>query len=193
MLPIVAFCGMAQAGKDTAAAYFNLTERYVRLSLADELKRDIVKLGLATEEECFVTKPPHVRRLLQVYGTDICRKIHGDDYWLWRWADRALLDTAGLKAGITVGDVRFPNEAEWFLARGAVLIHVRPNKRSLALRASWGDTIHVSEEGYRTIPALYSDHPRFYEIENEGTIQDLFGLLSRMELLASWPFPPTPR
>ena len=190
MIPIVCFFGQAGSGKDTAGAYFTGHGEYVRLSLADELKWDIIKMGLATEEEAFTTKPPHIRLLLQKYGTEICRKIHGDDYWLWRWAAKALEVTADAPyRGLSVADVRFPNEASWFLDRGAVLIHIKPNARSLAIRAAWGDDIHVSEEGYRTIPeAVGARAERLFEIDNDKTPQDLYDKLYLLEQSKVWPF-----
>ena len=172
MFPIVAFCGQAQAGKDTAAAWFVQNRGFTRLSLADELKNDLIEQGLATHDECFVTKPPHIRKLLQWYGTDLWRKQAGADFWLWRWAACAMRLAKDAR-GIVCADVRFVNEARWFMSRGAILVHILPNARSLALRKTWPE-VHISEEGWRLIPEAVGGTAGYYEVDNSVSLDELY-------------------
>lgn len=65
-----------------------------------------------------------VRRLLQVWGTEV-RRAQDKDYWIKafdRYVERDIL------AGdhIIVHDVRFPNEAAWVKEKGGLLVRLDP-------------------------------------------------------------------
>lgn len=127
---VVGIIGRAGHGKDTCAQILKEIYGFQRIALADALKRDI--------QECFSSFPecsieaqnsrqraPWVRRLQQVYGTEWCRKRLGEEYWLDRWAASAEVSFAVGIPGISVPDVRFPNEVKYLRERwGAKLLFV---------------------------------------------------------------------
>ncbi len=124
----------------------------VRLS---ELVRDY---GWDTAKRDF----PEVRRLLQKFGTEAGRDIHGENCWVdalmrdWHRLDGTPVYTSGL----VVTDVRFQNEAEAIRSRGGWVIEVvRPGLQRLP-----GN--HASEAGFD--PDLID-----YTIYNDGTIDSL--------------------
>lgn len=68
--------------------------------------------------------PPYasmtVRRLLQWWGTDVCRK-RDPNFWTKRMAERI----QG-KSKVIVDDMRFPSEAEMLRQEGGVLVRLEP-------------------------------------------------------------------
>lgn len=115
MIELIGLAGGAGVGKDTLAARYFRAYGYLSAALADEIKVRVVASGRATFEEVFVTKPPHIRQLLQEEGTERGRDLYGEDYWCnvleaklrvnaYRWGD--------LRRYVCT-DVRFPNEVAW--------------------------------------------------------------------------------
>jgi len=174
-LPVIGFAGPALSGKDTAANYFAELTGFTRVALADTLKDDVIEAGLATHEECYVTKPPHVRRLLQWYGTDVCRKLAGRSYWLDRWRERieTVVGADGKPPhGYLIPDIRFPNEAMWVAGafRLGYLIQIDASER---LGAS--GPLHSSESHFSEISdAMVARKAHCYDIvNNNGTLGEL--------------------
>lgn len=108
-------------------------------------------------------KSPEVRRLLQRYGTEAGREIHGDDCWvdvverriLKNWVD--IGPEGQLKFVIT--DVRFPNERDMIRRRGGIIVRItRPGVGP--------KNGHVSE---RLVEEITPDA----EIVNDGSLDDL--------------------
>lgn len=108
---------------------------------------------------------PEVRRLLQKFGTEAGRDIHGKDCWvdaLFRDLD---INGPHLTPPMVVTDVRFDNEALAINKRGGIVIEiVRPGLEELAQ----GNSAHASEAG---LSRSLID----YTIENNGTIEMLHG------------------
>lgn len=110
-IEIIGLSGGAGTGKDYIAEHYARPQGFYPIALADEIKVRVVASGRATWEEVFVTKPPHVRALLQEEGTERGRDVYGENYWIDVLAARLL--TARARWGMTrwvVTDVRFPNE-----------------------------------------------------------------------------------
>jgi len=130
---IVAFTGIAQVGKTTAAQGF-LSIGYDRMSFADPLKAMVRCLTHVTnkdarpEELCGKT----LREVYQSIGTDWGRNMVGQDIWIR--AGKARLETlmgdvlCGVIRGVVIDDVRFDNEAELIRDMGGVVVEItRPN------------------------------------------------------------------
>ncbi len=167
---VLGIVAQAGHGKDTVAQVLWEEFHFARLALADELKKDI-HVNFSTFPECSIEaqnsrqRAPWVRRLQQVYGTEWCRNRLGEDYWLSRWSDAAdeLLE-AGAQ-GVSVPDVRFPNELEWLRSnkQAKILFLYRPGHQEPGV-----DPNHASEKfvaGLRPKADLV--------IENSGTLNDL--------------------
>lgn len=99
---------------------------------------------------------PEVRRLLQVYATEVCRENFGQDIWVQLLARRVAEEHP---AAVVVTDVRFNDEAAWITENGGTIIEItRPG-----ISAVNG---HVSEAG---IDRKYIGHT----VSNGGTIDEL--------------------
>lgn len=82
---------------------------------------------------------PEVRRLLQVYGTEVGRHNFGDDVWV----DQALKGVRPADA-VVFTDVRFPNELEAIHRLGGLVFRiVRPSQQRVAVEGVEG---HESEQ-----------------------------------------------
>lgn len=120
---IIGLSGYARAGKDTVADRLVTSHGFTKIGFADALKEavytlnpvvngkryaDLVdEMGLDAAKAAF----PEVRRLLQFMGTDVARKLWGEDFWVDRLANTVF--HMGPDARVVIPDVRFPNEAEF--------------------------------------------------------------------------------
>jgi dephospho-CoA kinase len=111
---IIGLSGYAQSGKDTVAELLCLNYGYKRISFADPMRDAIYTLNpyveggnrvadLVDEYGWDVAKAnPEVRRLLQVFGTEVGRKQFGENFWVQQAFDK--LESTK----IVFADVRFP-------------------------------------------------------------------------------------
>jgi len=138
---IIGLSGYAQSGKDTVANILVQHHGYKRVAFADKIRECLYALDTIISvraefplqlSEYFddfgweaAKKVPEVRRLLQVLGTEVGRKIIDPQLWI----EMALGDIeAGNK--IVVTDVRFPDEAQeikWLF--GEIWRIERPNTK----------------------------------------------------------------
>lgn len=177
---IIGLTGVAQVGKDTAAAA--LIERgWVRVAFADPLREMLYALNpKVTDEGCFVDyvktmvdevgwekakKHPEVRRLLQRLGTEAGRGVLGEDCWVdlaHRKINKLRGDAAARgdnQPSVVLTDVRFANEASMIRSLGGYVVRIiRPGISAI--------NGHVSESG---VPDKLVDHT----LENGGSIADL--------------------
>ena len=109
---------------------------------------------------------PEVRRLLQVFGTEVGRDMLGPEVWINQVFKK--LDTFPADQSVAITDVRFPNEADALWARGGFL--VRLNRDTSQHR---GVMDHRSET---ESAALVADHT----MPNHGTLDDLHRRLDRL-------------
>ena len=185
LVKAIGFCGKAFSGKDTAAEIWREAHpSYGKLALADPLKQDCVNWDLCSAEEAWVTKPPRVRRLLQVYGTEL-RRQYDSNYWLCRWADAYLRglrseDEMGLAIqlglpGAVVPDLRYPNEVYYFLNELQIpVLFIGAEKRLLREGRSLekGAAQHASENQCGKIISFFGRHPHFHVVDNNGGLRD---------------------
>lgn len=138
---IIGITGYAQHGKDTIASVLSRELGYNRVALADQMKAAMLTLNpiaeqlygnrLATLVELEgwdeAKKEPEVRRLLQVFGTEVGRNMLGEDVWI----EALVRNTKGFyspsERKLVIPDIRFPNEARWIRRVGELWKVTRPN------------------------------------------------------------------
>ena len=132
---IVGLTGYAQHGKDSMGELF-AGIGFRKYAFADGLRNCVRTLNPVLEHDHRLVRyadlldevgyeaakqNPEVRRLLQVFGTEVGRDILGEDVWVnalnVAWANDNRPDAV-------VTDVRFHNEAEFIHAHGGILIEV---------------------------------------------------------------------
>jgi hypothetical protein len=124
-LDIIGLAGKSGTGKDHIAKIHFQPLGFKPFSFAWHPKVFLVGKGLATHEEVFVTKPPHIRTLLQDDATRLGRDVYGKDVWcrtLIEWM-RVVYENWG-ETKFVIPDVRFLNEAEHIKAAGGRVIQV---------------------------------------------------------------------
>ena len=163
---IIGLSGYAQSGKDSTAELLCLNYGYRRIAFADPMREALLRLNpkldsithIAHRVEDYgwdVTKrDPEVRRLLQTLGTDVGRKMFGDDFWI-------NIALSGLKSEdkVVVSDVRFPNEAQAIKNLGGTVWRINRHN-------------HSAVNGHPSEHAM--DNYMFnHVIYNDGTLDDL--------------------
>lgn len=138
---IIGLMGYPGSGKDTIAKHLVEKHGFVRVAFADAMREDLLNLNPIIEYTYGMDSMPYrladivddigwddakrvypeVRRLLQVYGTEVGRGGFGDDCWLRR-ASRKIEDAYNDHKSVVVTDLRFDNEhamlKEWGYAMG---------------------------------------------------------------------------
>lgn len=150
---ILGIVGKKQSGKDTVAAIIQRLmqpKRVDRIAFADALKEEV---GLATNStvEFIDANKDNFRLILQGWGTDFRRKLHGDTYWLVRWLDK--VNHLPVDTVVVAPDVRFTNEA-WCIRKlgGKLWRVVRKVNGAVDLHTS-----ETEQEDIKTDLALVND------------------------------------
>ena len=130
MESLLGICGGIGHGKDTAADHLVAEAGYTKLSMAYPLKKTVSELFdvparyLFGDQEAKSADIPSLpgwngRRLLEYFGTDVCRKI---DPHIW---PRLMVQELRVTPGhVVIPDIRFQNEAEMITQLGGQLIKV---------------------------------------------------------------------
>lgn len=124
---VLGISGKAQSGKDTVAAFIQealdewcIQLTYTKLGFADALYREIAKgilvasgkylgeVAIVDTIKYMKENKSHFRMILQGWGTDFRRELHGEDYWV----NKVLSEITKMsdKSFVVVPDVRFKNE-----------------------------------------------------------------------------------
>lgn len=123
---VIALSGVAGSGKDfLARELFIKKHGFYNFSLAWHFKIECVVRGDATYEEVFETKPPRVRRILQILGTEQGRNVWGEEIWInttFTWMEHYCKEWGIDK--FVIPDVRFPNELEYIQKIGGKVYRV---------------------------------------------------------------------
>lgn len=141
---LIAFTGLAQSGKTTAAKFL---WNYRRMSFADPIKDMLKALTPATDKDA---TPPElcgrsVRYALQTLGTEWGRHAICHNMWVENMRSRVrtfLRDNGwgwGEEQGVAIDDLRFDDEAKMIKQEGGKIVHIyRPGLERMT---------HESENG----------------------------------------------
>ncbi|WP_271025265.1 deoxynucleotide monophosphate kinase [Rhizobium sp. RCAM05973] len=117
--PVVAFTGLAGAGKSTAMRHLVERHGYRLVKFAGPLKDMMRAIGMTEDEiEGGLKEQPSAtllgktpRHAMQTLGTEWGRNCIGEDLWISLWRRRVEEAVAGGNR-VVVDDCRFPNEAK---------------------------------------------------------------------------------
>ena len=196
---IIGICGLIGAGKDTAADYLVNFHEFKRESFAGTLK-DAVASVFGWDRELLEGRTKHAREwreeidpwwserlempnltprlVLQLWGTEVCRKGFHDDIWIASVENKLRKE----EDNIVISDCRFPNEIRSIRQAGGRVIRIvrgpEPDWFSLAKFNP-----HKMKETYPGVHASeYSWAGTDFDIviDNNGTIQELYEQLKNL-------------
>ena len=170
---ILGLLGKKGHGKDTVADYLVKKYGYYKLSFADPLKQLcslIFKLNndqlYGNKKEIFddywKTTP---RKILQMMGTDLCRKHISKNIWINIMEKR--IKNINSVINIVIADVRFQNEVDFIQHRCLNSMVLKINRYNI-INNNTNIDIHQSETGIDSI-TNYS-----LLIENNSTLKELY-------------------
>lgn len=168
---LIGLSGYAQSGKDTVASILVDKYSFKRISFADAIRNALLTLNpkidsithlsdLVDDYGWDVAKQnSEVRRLMQVFGSEVGRKMWSDTFWIDQ-AFKHITDGVHIFNGNFVfADVRFPNEAEAIKNKDGKIWRV--NRHNFSAVNS-----HISERAM--------DNWMFDDvIYNDGTLEEL--------------------
>lgn len=179
---LIGFSGKMGTGKNYIAervlplvlSKFINNAQYFYMAFGDQMK---VELGCRrpelTYDLLFEKKTKEVRQLLQKYGTENGRHVHGENIWinsLNMWMEMHKRRSPDTNNIFVVTDVRFKNEARWIESKNGVLIRVdAPCRNEDRIKQEESQEIqhHVSETDL-------DDYPFKHVIKNEkGNIPNI--------------------
>lgn len=134
---IIGLSGYARSGKDTVAELLVLNYGFKRMAFADGIRDALFALNPILHDGHRLNEvvsmygwevakaKDEVRRLLQVMGTEVGRKLISEDVWVW-----LLFNKIDTDERIVIPDVRFPNEAQMIKDKGGEIWRVNRHNHS---------------------------------------------------------------
>lgn len=199
---IIGICGFIGSGKDTAADYLVNFHEFRRDSFAATLK-DAVAAVFGWDRELLEGRTKQAREwreqvdpwwaerlkmpeltprlVLQLWGTEVCRRSFHDDIWIASLEARL----RNSKDNIVISDCRFPNEIKAIKNAGGIVVcierGIQPHWVDIAVQANKGvasaskwladEKIHASETAW--IGTNFD-----YIIDNNSTVNDLYNRIA---------------
>jgi hypothetical protein len=156
MKHLIGLTGHKKAGKDTALLMLAEIVKPItlqRIGFADALKHEVAN---ATGKPIWYINEHknNFRLILQGWGTDFRRRLHGENYWIDRWQEVYDISEADI---VVVPDVRFINEAHYLQKAGGVIWRIKRPLSEIDL--------HISETEL--------DEYQFPTINNDSTFDNL--------------------
>lgn len=145
-LQIIGISGQAGSGKDYISQNILTPLGFYQWSLAWHFKVWLIGKGEATYNDVFRTKPPAVRKMLQLEGTENGRHLFGENVWvdtMYAWFE-VLNNHWGIHKFV-VPDVRFPNEVEAIKRLGGKVFRIYAPLRVANNSLSAEARTHASE------------------------------------------------
>lgn len=146
---LVAFTGLAQSGKTTAAQVL-CRRGYDRMSFAGPIKQMVRCLTAETDKTKQLPQfgGKTLRHLYQTLGTDWGRNMIHPNIWVQLGAERlrTLLGDVeeGATQGVVIDDLRFDNEAQLIRNFGGIVVQVhRPGVHAMAHESEAGISPHL--------------------------------------------------
>jgi len=199
---IIGICGFIGSGKDTAADYLVNFHEFRRDSFAATLK-DAVAAVFGWDRELLEGRTKSAREwreqvdswwaerlkmpeltprlVLQLWGTEVCRRSFHDDIWIASLEARL----RNSRDNIVISDCRFPNEIKAIKQAGGKVVWVQrgelPSWYIMAGKANNGDAfaaeklkslgIHASETAW--VGTNFD-----YIVDNNSTVDDLYNRIA---------------
>jgi len=139
---LLAFSGLKGSGKDTAAKVLIEEYGFTRIAFADALREALLVLDpwIPDASYGYGTLPlseliddagwdwaknniPEVRRIMQVFGTEVGRMMFGDNVWVDNLQKR-FPDIADPESRYVITDCRFDNEVDFVRNNGGQVIWI---------------------------------------------------------------------
>lgn len=201
---IIGVCGFIGSGKDTIADYLVNFHEFRRDSFASTLK-DAVSNVFGWDRELLEGRTKQAREwreqvdpwwaerlnmptltprlMLQLWGTEVCRKGFHDDIWIASLENKL----RNSQDNIVISDCRFPNEIKSIKAAGGKVIWVQrgelPSWYGVALSANAGikaDQERLKELGIHASETAWVGTVFDATIGNNGTIDHLYTQLKNL-------------
>ena len=201
---IIGVCGFIGSGKDTIADYLTNFHEFRRESFANTLK-DAVSYVFGWDRTMLEGRTKQAREwreqvdpwwaerlkmpnltprlMLQLWGTEVCRRGFHDDIWIASLENKLRNSTDN----IVISDCRFPNEIKSIKDAGGIIVWVRrgelPEWYEDAVNANRGENGNFSWATSRSRLEKLGIHASEtawvgtnfdYVLENSGSIDDLF-------------------
>ena len=174
---IIAVCGYKRSGKDTIAEYLTNNYNYNHYKITDKLRKVVQLLFNLNDNDYEKNKEENddrwdttPRKMMQFIGTEVFQyKIQelipniGRNFWIKSLLSDELLDNIkNNNHKIVISDLRFLHEYENLKQLKIPLVVIKVTNKNIKNIDN-----HISETEHLKIPIDY-------EIENNGTIEDLY-------------------
>ena len=209
---IIGICGFIGSGKDTVADYLVNFHEFRRESFANTLK-DAVSNVFGWDRTMLEGRTKEAREwreqvdpwwaerlnmpdltprlMLQLWGTEVCRRGFHDDIWIASLENK--LRTS--KDDIVISDCRFPNEIKSIKDAGGIIVWVKrgelPEWYDAALSMNRGQVQNmnwalskekISKLGIHASETSWVGTKFDYELDNNGSIDDLYQQVRNLAL-----------
>jgi hypothetical protein len=195
---IIGVCGLIGSGKDTIADYLVNFHEFRRESFANTLK-DAVSAVFGWDRTMLEGRTKEAREwreqvdpwwaerlnmpnltprlMLQLWGTEVCRRGFHDDIWIASLENK--LRTT--KDNVVISDCRFPNEIKSIKDAGGMIIRVKrgvnPHWYTIAESANRGDSKAkewLTNEGIHASEYSWAGTKFDAVVDNDGSIDALY-------------------
>lgn len=166
-IKLIGLAGHAGSGKDFIYNNYFQPRGWMPFAYAWHFKVWLIGRGKGTHEEMFHTKPPHIRKLIQRFGTEEGRDVWGEDIWnriLFEWIK--LLSEAWNVDKFVITDVRFSNEFKAIQKRGGKILRVNAPRRVAEAHMTKEARLHSSETSLSSFRATDFDGVIFNDEEH---------------------------